>query len=95
VEILATWAIGIITYSKGDKELVKPWWIFDEFMMNFWQKLWVGGVYTSFKLLWCKYGAQPQNNIRRRAGKPLDICADTLRLSSFRVVDLKYPRSPL
>jgi len=24
VEILATWAIGIITYSKGDKELVKP-----------------------------------------------------------------------
>jgi hypothetical protein len=24
VEILATLAIGIITYSKGDKELVKP-----------------------------------------------------------------------
>jgi len=23
VEILATWAISIITYSKGDKELVK------------------------------------------------------------------------
>jgi len=24
VEILATWVISIITYSKGDKELVKP-----------------------------------------------------------------------
>jgi hypothetical protein len=32
VEILATLAIGITTYSKGDKKLVEYWWIYDEFL---------------------------------------------------------------